>query len=83
MLSENCYVASITSTATCCVGKAVRYTVDGGGDRRPDRTDATALLGMNLIAEADSPFTSSWYYFGFVAGAVILLTVAVSCFLGP
>ena len=43
-------------------------------------TIATGFLGMNLIAEADSPLHVKLLYFGIVAGAVILLTVAVIVF---
>ena len=46
-------------------------------------TIATGFLGMNLIAEADSPLHVKLVYFGIVAGAVILLTVAVVVFSRP
>ena len=46
-------------------------------------TIATGFLGMNLIAEAEAPLHVKLIYFGVVAGAVILLTVAVVVFSRP
>ncbi len=46
-------------------------------------TIATGFLGMNLIAEADAPLLEKLGYFGVVAGAVVLMTLAVVAFSRP
>ena len=46
-------------------------------------TIATGFLGMNLISEAEAPLNVKMGYFSLVAGAVILLTVAVVAFSRP
>lgn len=46
-------------------------------------TIATGFLGMNLIAEAEAPLNVKMVYFSLVAGAVIVLTVAVVAFSRP
>ena len=46
-------------------------------------TIATGFLGMNLISEAEVPLNVKMGYFSIVAGAVIVLTVAVVAFSRP